>query len=93
MVIMSIACSYMKDHNLISYMLEKSQLNRRLDSLSMLINDLFHQVGIVLKEISDNTEYLLDSFPVTICDPTDSPLTTTGGTPATDWLTTSVSLM
>ncbi len=34
----------------------------------MLINDLFHQVGMVLKEISDSTEYLLDSFPVPICD-------------------------
>lgn len=49
-------------------MLEKSRFNRRLHSLSMLINDLFHQVGIVLKEISDDTEYLLDSFPVPICD-------------------------
>lgn len=74
-------------------MLEKSRLNRRLDSLSMLINDLFHQVGIVLKEISDHTEYLLDSFPVPICDPRGSPLPTMGGTPATEWFTTSVSLM
>jgi hypothetical protein len=62
------ACSYMKDHNLISNMLEKSRFNRRLHSVSMLINDLFHQVGMILKEISDSTEYLLDSFPVPICD-------------------------
>jgi len=34
----------------------------------MLINDLFHQIGMILKEISDCTEYLLDSFPVAICD-------------------------
>ncbi len=34
----------------------------------MLINDLFHQVGMILKEISDSTEYLLDSFPVPMCD-------------------------
>ena len=34
----------------------------------MLLNDLFHQVGMILKEISDSTEYLLDSFPVPICD-------------------------
>lgn len=34
----------------------------------MLINDLFHQVGMILKEISGCTEYLLDSFPVPICD-------------------------
>jgi hypothetical protein len=62
------ACSYMKDHNLIPQMLEKSRFNRRLHHVSMLINDLFHQVGTALKEISENTEYLLDSFPVAICD-------------------------
>ena len=62
------ACGYMKDHNLIPEMLEKSRFNRRLHGISMLINDLFHQIGIILKEISDCTEYLLDSFPVPICD-------------------------
>ena len=34
----------------------------------MLMNDMFHQVGMILKESSDCTEYLLDSFPVPICD-------------------------
>lgn len=62
------ACSYMKDHRLILNMLENSRFNRRLHSVSMLINDLFHQVGTILKDISDSTEYLLDSFPVPICD-------------------------
>ena len=61
-------CSYMKDHNLISNMLEKSRFNRRLHNVDMLINDLFHQVGMILKETSDCTEYLVDSFPVPICD-------------------------
>jgi hypothetical protein len=64
----SIACSYMKDHSLIPNMLEKSRFNRRLHNVSMLINDLFHQIGIILKEMSDCTEYLLDSFPVPMCD-------------------------
>lgn len=62
------ACDYMKDHHLISNMLGKSRFNRRLHGISMLINDLFHQVGMILKESSDCTEYLLDSFPVPICD-------------------------
>ncbi|WP_224092771.1 hypothetical protein [Nostoc sp. MS1] len=83
----------MKDHNLIPRMLEKSRFNRRLHKVSMLINDLFHQVGMALKEISEDTEYLLDSFPVPICDPTGSPLPTTGGTPATEWLIIFASLM
>ncbi len=34
----------------------------------MLVKDLFHQVGMILKESSDYTEYLLDSFPVPMCD-------------------------
>ena len=62
------ACSYLKDHNLIPKMLEKSRFNRRLHGISMLINDLFHQMGMILKEVSDCTEYLLDSFPVPMCD-------------------------
>jgi hypothetical protein len=62
------ACAYMKDHKLIPRMLEKSRFNRRLHNLSMLINDLFHQVGMILKESEENTEYLLDSFPVPMCD-------------------------
>ena len=55
------ACSYMKDHKFIPNMLEKSRFNRRLHGISMLMNDLFHQIGIILKESSDCTEYLLDS--------------------------------
>ncbi|MEH1844452.1 MAG: IS982 family transposase [Nostoc sp.] len=62
------ACSYLKDQSLIPNMLEKSRLNRRLHGISMLINDLFHQMGMILKELSDCTEYLLDSFPVQMCD-------------------------
>lgn len=62
------ACSYLKDHKLIPNMLEKSRFNRRLHGISMLMNDLFHQMGMILKQISDCTEYLLDSFPVPMCD-------------------------
>lgn len=58
----------MRDHNLVPQMLEKSRFNRRLHNLSMLMNDLFHQIGMILKESSDCTEYLLDSFPVPMCD-------------------------
>ena len=62
------ACSYMKEHGLIPNMLDKSRFNRRLHGIFMLMNDLFHQMGMILKETSDDTEYLLDSFPVPICD-------------------------
>ncbi|NEO30432.1 MAG: IS982 family transposase [Symploca sp. SIO3C6] len=62
------ACCYMKDHNLVPGMLKKSRFNRRLHSNSMLMNDLFHQIGMILKEASDSPQYLLDSFPVAMCD-------------------------
>ena len=32
------------------------------------MNDIFHQLGMILKEISEHTEYLLDSFPIPLCD-------------------------
>ena len=62
------ACNYMKDHQLILKMLQKSRFNRRLHRLFMLMNDIFHQLGMILKEISEHTEYLLDSFPIPLCD-------------------------
>jgi hypothetical protein len=34
----------------------------------MLMNDLFHQIGMSLKQASDCPEHLLDSFPVAMCD-------------------------
>jgi hypothetical protein len=64
----SLACQYMKEHNLIPNMLEKSRFNRRLHSLKMLLNDLFHQIGMIIKETNGCTEYLLDSFPIPFCD-------------------------
>ncbi len=68
MVITPKLVTIMLDHKLISNMLEKSRFNRRLHDVDMLINDLFHQIGMILKETSDCTEYLLDSFAVPICD-------------------------
>ncbi|MDB9441439.1 IS982 family transposase, partial [Sphaerospermopsis kisseleviana CS-549] len=52
------ACIYMQEHGLIPNMLDKSRFNRRLHGVFMLMNDLFHQMGMILKEISDDIEYL-----------------------------------
>lgn len=49
-------------------MLSRSRLNRRLQHVAALVNGLFHQLGLVLKEASPSTRYLLDSFPVAVCD-------------------------
>lgn len=49
-------------------MLDKSRFNRRLHRLFLPLLDLFDYLGSILKQINPTTEYLLDSFPVSICD-------------------------
>jgi len=44
-------------------MLSKSRLTRRLHRVAGLVNGLFRQLAMVLKEASPSTKYLLDSFP------------------------------
>lgn len=63
-----LACNYLKEHNLIPNMLSKSRFNRRLHSLAELIYDLQQQMGMIFKNLNDSVEYLLDSFPVALCD-------------------------
>ncbi len=48
-------------------MLSKSRFCRRINAISELVYDIFHQLGNLLKEISIYTEYIIDSFPVSIC--------------------------
>ncbi len=49
-------------------MLEKSRLNRRIDALSSLMETMFFKLGMVFKQANIRMEYVLDSFPVAICD-------------------------
>lgn len=62
------AQAYLKDHELMPQMLSKSRFNRRLHRLFLPLLELFDYLGSILKLISPTTEYLLDSFPVPICD-------------------------
>lgn len=63
-----LARAYLKEHGLIPQMLEKSRFCRRWNQLFLLLDDLFHQLGLVLKQLNSSTEYLLDSFPVPVCE-------------------------
>ncbi len=49
-------------------MLDKSRFNRRVHALSELIYSLFMQIGWYLKYVSCEMSYVLDSFPVAMCD-------------------------
>ena len=49
-------------------MLDKSRFCRRLHKLEPLLSMLFFQVGQYIKDIAGATEYVIDSFPVAVCD-------------------------
>lgn len=49
-------------------LLSRSRFSRRMNRLMDLIYRLFHQLGAVLKDLHWESRYLLDSFPVPICD-------------------------
>lgn len=60
--------AFLQETGLMPRMLSRSRLNRRLHAVADLVNSLFHQLGLVLKEATATTKYLLDSFPVALCD-------------------------
>ena len=62
------AMDFMKESGLIPNMLSKSRFCRRAHALEELVNDLFLQIGMLLKEANIHMQYIIDSFPVPICD-------------------------
>jgi hypothetical protein len=48
--------------------LSRSRFSRRVNRLADLIYLLFHKLGSVLKDLHWESRYLLDSFPVPVCD-------------------------
>jgi hypothetical protein len=53
---------------LIKRLLSRSRFSRRVTRLTDLIARLFHQLGSVLKDLHWESRYLLDSFPLPVCD-------------------------
>lgn len=62
------ARGFMKMTKLSPAMLDKSRFCRRLHNLEGLICSLFFQIGQYLKDISGARDYIIDSFPVAVCD-------------------------
>lgn len=62
------ARQFMKMTGFVPRMLDKSRFNRRLHALAELIYSLFMQIGYYFKHISCEMSYILDSFPVAVCD-------------------------
>ena len=53
---------------LVKRLLSRSRFSRRMNRLADLIQLLFHRLGAVLKHLHWEARYLLDSFPVPVCD-------------------------
>lgn len=53
---------------LMKRLLSRSRFSRRMNRLADLISQLFHQLGSVLKDLHRESRYLLDSFPIPVCD-------------------------
>jgi hypothetical protein len=62
------ARSFLHSSGMMPRMLSRSRLSRRLSRLTDLIEMVFHQLGLTIKELNLESRYNLDSFPVAICD-------------------------
>lgn len=58
----------LKMTRMIPQMLDKSRFCRRLHQLEGLLCSLFFQIGQQLKSIAGVSDYVVDSFPVAVCD-------------------------
>ena len=62
------AIAYMKSSRLIPQMLDKSRFTRRIHQIAHLLYELFGTIAKWIKEICCEMRYIIDSFPVAICD-------------------------
>jgi hypothetical protein len=62
------ARGFMKMTGLVPGMLDKSRFCRRLHGLTELLCTLFFQVGQHLKDLAGAADYVVDSFPVAVCE-------------------------
>ncbi len=53
---------------LVRRLLSRSRFSRRVNRLADLIHLLFHKLGSILKDLHWESRYVLDSFPVALCD-------------------------
>lgn len=62
------ACDYMESHRHVPKMLSKSRFNRRMHAVGDLFHEMFEVLAEVFKSCNTTGVYLIDSFPVPICD-------------------------
>ena len=62
------ACQYLREGGFIPKMLSKSRFSRRWHRLFLPLLDWWDYLGKIIKSINSSKEYMLDSFPIPICD-------------------------
>lgn len=62
------ARNFMKLKGYVPQMIDKSRFCRRLHRISEMLMIMFFEVGQHLKDMAGAAEYVLDSFPVAVCD-------------------------
>jgi hypothetical protein len=57
-----------QERGFIQHMLSKSRYNRRLHPIKEMFIVLFNMLGSLWKELNTSWTYVIDSFPVAVCD-------------------------
>lgn len=64
----SSAIKFMKQYGFIPNMLDNSRFNRRLHKIGKLLYELFEIVSSYYKDLCCELHYIIDSFPVAVCN-------------------------
>ena len=59
---------FLQEHGYIPKMLEKSRFNRRQHRIAGLFLAVFNLLGEVWKQLNRESVYIVDSFPISVCD-------------------------
>lgn len=62
------AIKFMKQYGFVPNMLDKSRFNRRLHKVGSLLYKLFEIVSSYFKDFCCEMQYIIDSFPVAVCN-------------------------
>lgn len=64
----ALASRFMAEYGYIPHMLSKSRFNRRLHRVAALFLTLFLRLGETWKHLSERSIYIMDSYPIAVCD-------------------------
>ena len=59
---------FLKEHGYIPNMLSKSRFNRRLHRIEPMFLLLFAQLAEVFKQLNEQSIYVIDTYPIPVCD-------------------------